>query len=83
MPRYDFKCKECSFVEERSMRIAELDNPQTCPKCAGDMAQTFEGDRSYEFMTPEALGRKKAPGDFRNFMSAIKRAHPDGFIRDH
>lgn len=82
MPKYDFKCKECSFVEERTMRVAELDNPQICPKCKGDMTQTFDGKRSYEFMSPEALGRRKAPEDFRNFMSAIKRAHPDGFIRD-
>lgn len=82
MPRYDFKCQSCEFVEERSMRIAELDNEQICPKCGSSMSQTYENNRSYEFMTPESLGRVKAPGDFRNFLGAIKKAHPDGFIRD-
>ena len=83
MPRYDFRCHECENVQEESMRIAELGVKEVvCSECGStNTSQTFT-TISHAFMAPEALGRKKAPGDFRNFLSAIKKAHPDGHIRD-
>jgi hypothetical protein len=37
--------------------------------------ERFFGGSDIAFMSPEALGRKKAPGDFRNWLSALKKAH--------
>ena len=83
MPRYDFECDGCSHIQEESMKIAELDTRVIeCEKCGTAMHQTFR-TVNHAFMAPEALGRKKAPGDFRNFLSAIKKAHPGSSIRDH
>ena len=84
MPRYDFKCNECGNVQEVSLKIAEKDTAiVACNACdSEDTEQTFTSV-SYEFMTPEGRGRKKAPNDFRNFLSAIKKAHPGSAIRDH
>lgn len=84
MPRYDFRCNECGNVQEESLKIAEKDTAIiSCKECGSeDTEQTFIA-ASLAFMTPEGLGRKKAPGDFRNFLSAIKKAHPGSAIRDH
>lgn len=84
MPLYDYKCKDCEDIHTEKHSIAELDVVEIkCPKCSGDCLRTFETQSSIAFMSPEALGRKKANGDFRNFLSAIKKAHPGSAIRDH
>lgn len=83
MPRYDFRCNECGNVQEETLKIAELDGIIPCRECGSeDTAQTFL-TVNHAFMSPESLGRRKAPSDFRNFLSAIKKAHPGSSIRDH
>jgi hypothetical protein len=67
------------------MSIATMEDPATervCTECGGVSKKTFTVSNN-EFMSPEALGRHKAPSDFRNFLGAIKKAHPGSAIRDH
>jgi hypothetical protein len=87
MPLYDFKCEVCEHVETLSMSIATKEKAEEecslrCSECNEHLVQVHL-TADHAFMSPEGLGRKKAPEDWRNFLSAIKRAHPDGFIRDH
>lgn len=84
MPMYDFKCKACEHVQTGMMSIARMEAGETvtCAECGGESAKTFT-TTSFEMLSPEALGRHKAPGDFRNFLGAIKKAHPGSAIRDH
>jgi len=88
MPLYDYRCTSCEHTEVKKHSIADLDNVTfNCPSCGAALSRYFASNNSLAFMTPEALGRRKAPGDFRNFMTAIKKAHdkprnPCG-IRDH
>ncbi len=85
MPLYDFKCNDCSNIQTEMMSIATMEDPsteRTCKECGGVTKKTFTTS-NYELMSPEALGRHKAPGEFRNFLSAIKKAHPGSAIKDH
>ena len=56
---------------------------QPCVECQALAVKKIIRNATHAFMSPEALGRLKAPEDFRNFVSAIRRAHPDGHVRDH
>lgn len=83
MPLYDYKCESCNHIQEVQMKIAEKETADVrCNECGEHCEQTFV-TVNHAFMAPESLGRKKAPGDFRNFLSAIKKAHPGSEIRDH
>jgi len=84
MPMYDFKCRDCEHVQTEMMSIATMEDPATeraCKACGGVSKKTFTGNYS-EFISPESLGRHKAPGDFRNFLSAVHKAHPGSQIKD-
>lgn len=35
MPTYDYRCQQCGSVTEALVKIADRDNPQACPECAG------------------------------------------------
>lgn len=37
MPVYDYECKPCEMISERVLGIIELDHPQYCPTCGGQM----------------------------------------------
>lgn len=41
MPRYDFSCKQCETVEERFVKFADLENPQTCNQCGGCLSRNL------------------------------------------
>lgn len=87
MPTYCYKCEACSESFEKILKIAEMDEPlgAECPECSvvGHVIRQIGLGQTLAFMTPESLGRKKAPEDFRNWLSAVKRANPKGDIRDH
>ena len=75
MPTYDYRCKECGNEQEVKLKLAELDTAAVkCYNCGGE-CERFMGAANHAFMSPETLGRKKAPSDFRNLLSAIKKAH--------
>ena len=86
MPLYDYRCKN-GHVQEEQHKIAELDvKVIKCKEC-DEVMERFIGSVDYAFMTPESLGRRKAPEDFRNWLSMVKKAHdrpgqPCG-IKDH
>ena len=86
MPLYDYRCPSCGVEQVEKLSLSELDTISIMCHCGSEMERFFKNN-SIAFMSPEALGRKKAPEDFRNFLSAIKKAHdkpgnPSG-IKDH
>lgn len=83
MPTYVFQCKTCEHSFERLLKIANMDEPlsENCPECGKPSVQRIVGG-SHAFMTPESLGRKKAPEEFRNWLSAVKKVNPGSTIRD-
>jgi len=83
MPTYIFQCKTCKHSFDRLLKIADMDDPlsENCPEC-GDLSIQRTVGGCYAFMSPEALGRRKAPEDFRNWLSAVKKANPGSTIRD-
>lgn len=85
MPTYDFACSSCNHVQEKLMKVSELDAAVdlVCPECGKPTMNRTQLPVNHAYLSPESLGRKKAPEDFRNFLSAIKRAHPGSVIQDH
>lgn len=83
MPTYEYHCNSCETNFDRILKIAEMDQPleEPCPHCKEKSIIRVVGG-SYAFMSPEALGRKKPPEDFRELLRKIKKANPDGYIRD-
>lgn len=78
---YDFKDENTGEIFSLSMKISELDeylenNPHI------KRFHSFKGHHA-AFISPEMLGRKKAPEDFRNFLTSMRKANPTGYIQDH
>lgn len=86
MPTYPFVCTECGNKTDYIRKISEMDQPAElpCESCGKIALKRDWGVASHlEFMSPEALGRKKAPSDFRNWLSAVKRANKGCHVKDH
>lgn len=83
MPIYDFKCPKCETNVEYILKIAEMDDPLNwaCTHCGyRGLERVITTD--YAIMTPESLGRKKAPREFRDVLSSIHRQTKGSQIRD-
>ena len=83
MPLYDFSCKRCGHQTEFMVKMSERDTAHAdtpCPKC-GDKALQPIISGNHAFMSPEAIGRIKAPADFRNFLSQVAKNNPGNSIR--
>ena len=80
MPTYDFRCESCKHVFEKRLKIAEMDQPLTepCPECKkqgdGNVVRLVGG--SYEFMTPEGLGRNKPSQGWTDWLNLLKKQTP-------
>ena len=85
MPTYTFRCNECEQTKDYILPISRCDDPEgyDCPSCGQKGLKRFYGEANYAFMSPESLGRKKAPSDFRQWLSAVGKANKGSYIRDH
>lgn len=85
MPTYEYGCGVCTHKFEKILKIANMDDPlsEPCPACGLVSVGRVYGSQNLAFMSPESLGRHKAPGDFRNWLSYVKRANPGSSIKDH
>lgn len=83
---YDYKCQACGHEVTKSLRMADNEVPEgePCESCGAMEVKRYYGNgATYAFMSPEGLGRKKAPNEFRNLLSIMKKAHPRSTIKDH
>jgi putative FmdB family regulatory protein len=46
MPLYDYECKACEAVIEISKPASKSSEPETCPKCLGELERVFMGQGS-------------------------------------
>lgn len=85
MPTYCFQCEACDHYFETIRKIAEMDEPlsEKCTKCGEVKNKRVHMGSTHAFMRPEQLGRVKAPEDFRNWLSAVKKVNKGSTIRDH
>ena len=84
MPFYDYTCSSCDHVFERhlSMSNSELPLSDPCPSCgvSGSVRQCL-GLTPIAYLSDKGFA-KKIPSDFRNLLSMMKKANPDGYIKD-
>lgn len=95
MPKYNFKCSECEHrgdVWTGDREKVDVDYKDIeCPGCGKktynyapwDNGGSTSMKNNWGHISPMALGRQKAPADFRNFLTQVKKAHPGSTIRDH
>lgn len=83
MPTYDYRCTNCGETFTKLLKIVDREQPthEGCPMCDEKTVEMLVGG-NYAFMSPEALGRKKPPEDFRELLRRIKKANPKGHIKD-
>lgn len=81
MPTYDFECGSCGHSYERNLKIAERDNPQTCPECSGSEVKRIIG--APKFSTSEALGLKRPPDGWIDRLKEIDRKTPGSVLKDN
>lgn len=83
MPYYTYRCPDCEHDEQQFQKISTRDVPieAGCPKCrSGKYYRIVEAPG---FTTSESLGRIKAPQDFRNLLSEMKKeAGPTSTIKE-
>jgi putative FmdB family regulatory protein len=59
MPRYNFKCGDCSKETTISMKISELKEfSGTCSECKGTLIQVVSGFNASVSVTPEERSRR-------------------------
>ena len=79
IPTYSFHCTSCDSVFDRVVKIADREAPLTeeCPNCKtmGCITRWFQG-ANIEWGESTFVGSNKTPSDWRNFVSAIKKANP-------
>lgn len=82
--KYDFVCDErdCRHSGDVVIPTSELYDYRECPNCGvPGYSHRWSGKSNIAFIPPEKLGRMKAPGDFRNMLSQIAKAHPGNAIK--
>lgn len=83
MPAYDYECKKCKVVFEKSLPMAKSNQPleEACPSCKekGSVQKkiTFPG-----IADSVNIGRKKPDKGFMEVMSKIKEKHPLHNMKD-
>lgn len=81
--KYDFICDSCKHTGDVHCHEDNLHDPRDCPECGTPgYYHRWSGKVTTAFISPEKLGRLKAPADFRNMLSQIKKAHPGCAIKD-
>lgn len=79
MPTYDYRCKDCENTFERFTKVAEMNDPQTCPKCSGTNSEKFIGGAP-GLTDSFSLGRIKPDSDFRARMAEIHKNTPGSIL---
>lgn len=82
MPFYAHRCTECGAGMEFTLRIADRDKMvgTVCPECqSGVLRREVEMPG---FTDSYSLGRIKAPREFRDMLSKMKRDNPGSTIKE-
>lgn len=80
MPYYVYNCP-CGTKPEEFRSIGKRDDPVLCSGC-GVTSSLSRTVTAPGFTSSESLGRIKAPAEFRNLLSAIKKANPGSNINE-
>lgn len=75
MPIYEYQCQECSYKFEVLVPVSKRYEPENekCPMCEGTVKrQPSLPTISYDVVNPQS----KMPTDFKDRMTAIKKANP-------
>lgn len=43
MPMYEYRCERCDALFEEIKRMADRDQPETCPACGGEARAQISG----------------------------------------
>lgn len=82
MPLYDYKCNACDEVYEKTVKIAEMNDPQECPYCGSMDSQKFIGGAP-GITDSFSLGRMKPSDGFRDVLRNIHARTPGSTLKDN
>lgn len=84
MPFYDYRCQKCDHEFEKMFKMSECDVPlnEPCPSCGlSGSIEKLLGATKVAYLSEQGFA-KKIPQDFRNFLGMMKKANPNGYIKD-
>lgn len=81
MPFYQFNCTDCSCDFEKSLKIAERDENQTCTSC--ESKNTVRGVSSAPFVDPVRLGVTRPDSGFREVLQRIHERNPGSILKQN
>jgi putative FmdB family regulatory protein len=79
MPIYDFACNDCGHTFERTLKIADMKQPEgePCPSCQKEGTVQKQLAGAPALGDPTRLGdTKKLPGDFKDVLRKIHERTP-------
>jgi putative FmdB family regulatory protein len=83
MPTYDYRCKKCNHVFEKSVSMKDdlLPTKDPCPACnkSGEIVKEISAPG---LNSGDTLGLKKPDAGFREVLAKIKEKHPGHRIND-
>lgn len=85
MPYYTYQCKHCAYSDAVFAKISDRDLlvDTYCTQCeVGLLFRPPEAGLGTGFTSSESLGRAKAPKEFRDLMSHMKRINPGSTIKE-
>lgn len=86
MPTYSYRCKNCDHSFERFEKMADMDKAlsEPCPECQTEDQIVMQITHLAPPVDPIRLmgSGAKLPSDWREFLGKMKKANPDGYIRD-
>lgn len=88
MPLYNYRCESCNHKEKIMCSDWREHENSACPGCGKPEFryrpwEREEGDNSWGLVSPERLGRNKAPRDFRDYLTAVGKVNPGHKMRLH
>lgn len=81
MPTYSYHCKDCDTSFDKLLKLADIETPQACPKCATPTERHIGGAPG--FGDPMRMGRMKPSDGFRDLLRAIDSRTPGSVLKDN
>lgn len=84
MPTYDYSCRSCGYEFDKVSLISKRDEPtkKVCPSCSKPDTVYLKISNSTKFNAEHIKG-KKLNNEYREWLRNVKKANPNGNIKDY
>jgi putative FmdB family regulatory protein len=81
MPTYSYHCKDCDTSFDKLLKLADIETPQACPKCATPTERHIGGAPG--FGDPMRMGRMQPSDAFKDLLRNVHAKTPGSVLKDN